>query len=190
MGDRVALMNEGVLQQVDTPDNIYNKPANTFVAAFIGSPAMNLFKVTLEPEAGSGVTVLMGSRRLQIPAAVAAAHPGLADRVGGEIVIGIRPEDMEDISLQPDHPKEQCITAKSFLVESLGSDQFVHFGLDAVMAKIIDPDTPDELEVEDVSAVCVARFGARSTVKSGQDVTVAVQTDRIHFFDAANGLAL
>ena len=190
MGDRVALMRDGVLQQIDTPSNIYNKPANTFVASFIGSPAMNLYKARLEGNSDA-CTLILGKATLAVPATVFAEHPSLAAKIGGDIVVGIRPEDMDDAALAPAHPKDQLLTAPVVLTESLGSDQMVHFAIDAPIAKVADQDTLDEIVVtEGVTSICIARFGARSLARPGQTVTVAVACDRLHFFDAISGLAI
>ena len=190
MGDRVALLRDGVLQQVDTPKNIYDKPANTFVASFIGSPSMNLFRARLEGAANQCILQL-GGARLAIPASIFAGRDRLRAKIGGDIVVGLRPEDLEDAELVPAHPKDQVITASVVLTESLGSDQMVHFSIDAPLAKVADQDTLDEITVAGgVSSICIARCGARSTARAGQNVTIAVACDRLHFFDAVSGLAI
>ncbi len=190
MGDRVALLRDGVLQQVDTPTNIYNKPANTFVASFIGSPSMNIFRGQLEGGLERCVLVL-GKNRLEVPSSIFTGRPALAAKIGGEIIVGIRPEDMEYAALVPDHPREQRLVAPVLITESLGSDQMVHFALDAPAAKVADQDSLDEIIVaEGITSICIARFGARSTAEVGQTVEVAVACDRLHFFDAASGLAI
>jgi multiple sugar transport system ATP-binding protein len=188
MGDRVALMRDGVLQQVDTPTNIYNHPANTFVASFIGSPSMNLYRAQLETDRRSG-RLSLGASTLAVPESVIAEHPALAAR-NGEIIVGMRPEDMDDAALVPDHPIDQRLRAPVVLTESLGSDQMVHFSVDAPVAKVADQDTLDEIEVADGSGVCIGRFNARSTARAGQTIEVAVDCTRLHFFDAASGLAV
>ncbi|WDR06498.1 sn-glycerol-3-phosphate ABC transporter ATP-binding protein UgpC [Devosia rhodophyticola] len=187
MGDRVALMKDGVLQQVDTPDNIYNRPANTFVASFIGSPSMNLYRARLEGEVAS-CTLVLGGNRLAIPASVFADRAELAAKIGADIIVGLRPEDLEDAALLPTHPADQRLAAHVILNESLGSDHMVHFPIDAPLAKVSDQDSLDEIVVAE--GVCIGRFGARSLVKAGQSIEVAVACDRLHFFDAATGLAI
>ena len=190
MGDRVALLRDGVLQQIDTPANIYNNPANTFVASFIGSPAMNLYKARLEGSS-EACALRLGDASLAVPATVFAGRPGLTGRIGGDIVVGIRPEDMDDAALVPAHPKDQQLNATVVLTEQLGSDQMVHFSIDAPIARVADQDTLDDIVVTDrATSICIARFGARSTARPGQAVTVAVACDRLHFFDAATGLAI
>ena len=188
MGDRVALMRDGVLQQIDTPTNIYNRPANTFVASFIGSPSMNLYRGRLEND-DTGGRLYLGKCQLAVPASVYQEHPALKGHAG-EIIAGIRPEDMDDATLVPGHPADQRLRAPVVLTESLGSDQMVHFTLDAPIAKVADQDSLDEIVVGDGSGICIGRFGARSTVRAGQTIDIAVDCGRLHFFDAASGLAI
>ncbi len=190
MGDRVALMRDGVLQQIDTPTAIYNQPANTFVASFIGSPAMNLFRARLEGDAAD-CTLILGSHRLAVPAAAFEGRPGRTAKIGSEIIVGIRPEDLEDAALVPQHPQDQRLRATVVVTEQLGSDQMVHFAMDAPSAKVADQDTLDTVVVSNSKAdVCIARFGARSQAQRDQTVEVAVSCDRMHFFDAVTGLAM
>jgi multiple sugar transport system ATP-binding protein len=189
MGDRVALMKDGVLQQIDTPTAIYNHPANTFVASFIGSPSMNLYRGRLESDGARGGRLSLGQSQLAVPASIYAEHPALAGRTG-EIIAGIRPEDMDDAQLAPNHPADQRLRAPVVLTESLGSDQMVHFTMDAPVAKVADQDSLDQIQVAGGTGVCIARFGARSTAKAGEIIDIAVDCSRLHFFDAASGLAI
>ncbi len=188
MGDRVALMRDGVLQQVDTPTNIYNKPTNTFVASFIGSPSMNLYHAEVACDGTSG-RLSLGGNSLTIPQSVVSGHSALAGR-HGEVIVGIRPENMDDATLIPDHPADQRLKAPIVLTESLGSDQMVHFTIDAPTAKVADQDLLDEIEISDGSGVCIGRFSARSAVRAGDVADVAIDCTRLHFFDAASGLAI
>ncbi len=191
MGDRVALMRAGVLQQVDTPDNLYHFPANTFVASFIGSPAMNLFRARIQDDQ----TVVFGGHSLAITETARARHPGLAGMAGAEVILGIRPEDIEDALLFGDRPQGQTLEAPVKLVESLGSDHMAHLHIDAERVMDSDDETGENTAGSDgpeppKDAVCVCRFGARSTVKANQTARAAVQCDWLHFFDAATGKAL
>lgn len=191
MGDRVALLKDGVLQQIDTPANIYGRPANTFVAAFIGSPSMNLFHARVERGRDGGGVIVLGSNKLRLPASVFENRAGLGLDGQVEIIVGLRPEDMDDAGLTPDHPSDMRLRAPVFLTESLGSDCMVHFGVDATPAKVIDRDSLEEISPDDSnSGVCIARFSARSGVKSGDQAEVAVACDRLHFFDRVNGEAI
>jgi multiple sugar transport system ATP-binding protein len=189
MGDRVALLKDGVLQQVDTPTNIYNRPANTFVASFIGSPSMNLFSARIAGATTGDGALALGSQTVRLPAAVLAAHPALP-RGEKDVIVGIRPEDMDDASLRPGFPADMVLNAPVILTEQLGSDCMVHFGIDAAPAKVADRDTLAELVPEDASGVAIARFSARSSVRAGQKAAVAVEADRLHFFDHQTGEAI
>jgi multiple sugar transport system ATP-binding protein len=184
MGDRVAVLKAGYLQQVDTPQNLYDRPDNVFVAAFIGSPSMNLYEGTLRLAGESGgATVTLGSQTVGLPPETVASRPGLRDRDGQMVIIGIRPEDFEDAAMAPGSPENQRLTSSVTLTESLGSEIMVHFRLDAPTVDSGDPDVIDEKAGEGV-ANAVGRFHPRSRVRIGDPVTVAVSTENMHFFDA------
>ena len=188
MGHRVALLKDGVLQQVDTPTNIYNKPQNTFVAAFIGSPTMNLYWATLEGQ-GDSLSVRLGSHLLQMPTQSRAEHEGLSRYAGKRIIVGIRPEDIGEADANQAGTAD-CITAEVSLVEALGSDVIVHLGIDAQTADVRSSDSLDEIKVEEGKSRCVARFTAKSNVRLGQTVTVRLDTSRMHYFDGETGLSI
>jgi multiple sugar transport system ATP-binding protein len=178
MGDRVAVLKDGYLQQVDTPQNLYDKPANVFVGAFIGSPSMNLYDSTITID-GDGGTLSLGSQTLPLSPQSLVARPALRNYGGKRVIIGIRPEDFEDSELDPGgHP---TIQAPVSLLEALGSEIMVHFKLDA---QTVDSGDPDAAEEASENANAVGRFNPRSTVKPGATSTIAVSTENIHFFDA------
>jgi multiple sugar transport system ATP-binding protein len=179
MGDRVAVLKDGFLQQVDTPQNLYDRPDNVFVGAFIGSPSMNLFEAGL-----SGSTLTLGSQSIVLPDQVFAARPALRGYESKSLIIGIRPEDFEDAALMPETPADQCLTATVALVEALGSELVVHFGLDADTVDSGDPDAVDE--VTDASSNTVGRFDPRSRARASEHVKMVVNTGNLHFFDPAN----
>jgi multiple sugar transport system ATP-binding protein len=192
MGDRVAVMRKGVLQQVDTPQTLYEHPRNLFVAGFIGSPAMNLMEATLDRADGK-LAIKLGSFRLPLPDEVIAKRGALAGYEGKTIVVGIRPEDMEDASLAPDAPADQRIQATIELTEALGSDVVVHFTLDAPAAvtedvKELAADVGDA-KADDLErsagrhATVVARLNPRTSARMGQPIELVVDTHRLHFFD-------
>ncbi len=193
MGDRVALMKDGMLQQVDTPSNIYDRPANTFVAAFIGSPAMNLFHASISDYSGNDATLHLGSHNLCIPKSIFEARPDLKNYASREVIAGIRPEDMDDATLLKGHPENQTLSGKVVLAEALGSDNIIHLDFDARMAEVVDPDTLSDISKSldgENSGICVARFDAKSKMKTGDVAKVAVDCERLHFFDAESGLAI
>lgn len=180
MGDRVAVIKDGVLQQVDTPQNLYDSPDNIFVAAFIGSPSMNLYEATV-----TGSTLQLGSNQIQL----GEVPEGVVAHEGKTIVVGIRPEDMDDAALSKSDTTGRTIAATASLVESLGSEIMVHFEVDARAVDAGDPDVLEELSDEDVAAA-VARFNPRSSARTGESITAVVDTDRLHFFDLDTGLSL
>jgi multiple sugar transport system ATP-binding protein len=187
MGDRVAVIKDGYLQQVDTPQNLYDRPVNVFVAAFIGSPSMNLFDGRLAV-AGDSATVTLGSQTISLGAGVLAARPALRNYDGRNVVVGIRPEDFEDIEFAGD-ATGRTLTAPVKLIEALGSELMVHFSMDAPTVDSGDPDAPETQPV-DGQANAVGRFNPRSRVRSGDMATIAVSTENLHFFDAESRLAI
>ena len=176
MGDRVAVLKDGVLQQVDTPQSLYDRPCNVFVAAFIGSPSMNLFHAELE-----GDRLSMGSADLDLPDSVFDARPALRSFDGARVIVGVRPEDFRDPALAGDGEGPRLATVIS-LVEALGSELLVHFRLDAVPVDAGDPDRVEELSRE---ANAVGRFDPRSRVRVGDRAEVSVTLSNLHFFDPA-----
>ncbi len=181
MGDRVAVLKDGYLQQVDTPQNLYDHPNNLFVAAFIGSPSMNLYSASFKLE-GDGAVVTLGSQTVSIGPEAFAARPALRQYDGQRIVIGIRPEDFEDAAIASDAPVDRRLRATVSLVESLGSEIMVHFGLDASTVDSGDPDAPEK-ELGDRIANAVGRFHPRSRVRMRDDIEISVSTENMHFFD-------
>ncbi|NNE12407.1 MAG: sn-glycerol-3-phosphate ABC transporter ATP-binding protein UgpC [Ilumatobacter sp.] len=181
MGDRVAVLKDGYLQQVDTPQNLYDMPRNVFVGAFIGSPSMNLYESTLTLDDAGG-TVTVGSQLLHLHPEVLTKRPRLREYDGQTVVIGIRPEDFEDAELTADHGEGHSLKAPVTLIEALGSEIMVHFKLDAPRVDSGDPDAVEEAGGE-TAANAVGRFNPRSRVRMGQTVDIAVTTENIHFFD-------
>jgi multiple sugar transport system ATP-binding protein len=197
MGDRVAVMRKGVLQQADTPQALYEHPINLFVAGFIGSPAMNLLEASLVPSDGS-LAVEMGRHRLPVPDEVMASRPALRHYEGRKVVVGIRPEDMEDASLVAEAPTEQHISSTVDLVEALGSDLVVHFTIQAPpaitedvkeLAVDVDPHAVGRVEAtaEENRTNAIARLNPRSRVRQGGEMELVVDTHRLHFFDPDDG---
>jgi multiple sugar transport system ATP-binding protein len=189
MGDRVAVMNAGHLQQVDTPQVLYDQPVNEFVAGFIGSPSINLVESELAKSNGQ-LQVSLGEHKLTVDEQVARNRSGLSDYVGKEIILGIRPEDFEDASIEPDTPPDRRIKVTADLTEPLGSEVLVHFSTEAtaVVSSAAAADVGEDADVrlgedEDVSTRLVARVSPKSRIALGQDVELAVDTTRLYFFD-------
>jgi multiple sugar transport system ATP-binding protein len=189
MGDRVAVMRDGHLEQCDRPQVLYDRPANLFVGGFIGSPEMNFARGHLEHD-GDGLQLVLGAQRLRLPSHVPDA---VLARGGEEIVVGIRPETLSYVP--PGAESDHVLEAPVVLVESLGSDLLVHCELD-VPAVL----TEDQLEVaqevggqpaaEQGRARITARLEPGVGVEAGDRVRLGVDVDRIHFFDPVKTLAL
>jgi len=200
MGDRVAVIRKGELQQVAEPQELYDRPVNLFVGGFIGSPAMNIVEATLERANGTMLASL-GSQKIELGAETMSARPALRAYEGRKVVLGIRPEDLEDASLESDPPRNRTIRGNVTLREALGSEIMVHFTIDAPPAITEDVrelarDVGDE-RVEDAleegergEATLVGRFGARTQVKERSEAEVVVDTRALHFFDLETGLGI
>jgi len=186
LGDRVAVLRAGVLQQVGVPQELYRRPRNLFVAGFIGSPSINMVEARIERTNGA-LWARFGEHRLRIEEGAARAIRG--DRV----VMGIRPEALEDASLAPDAPPERRLSAVLELREDVGSDVFGHFRLDAPpvvadeMREMASSEAaPDLQRVRSEGNVMVARLHAGTTARPGEKIEVTVDTTGLHFFDPAS----
>jgi multiple sugar transport system ATP-binding protein len=193
MGDRVAVMRDGRLEQIDRPQELYDRPANVFVAGFIGSPAMNLVRARLERQ-GERVYAVVGSHRLAFGDGVVGRRPALAPWVGRDVVLGMRPETFE----QSTNGAVGTLELPVLLTEALGSDLVAHLDLDAEPVL-----TGDQLEVaEDLGgsgapggvaaghARITARLPPASHVRPGETVRLLVDPERCHLFDAQTGTAI
>jgi multiple sugar transport system ATP-binding protein len=191
MGDRVAVLRLGVLQQVDSPQALYRHPANLFVAGFIGSPAMNMVEGELTSSNGS-LLVDIGGQQLALDPAVVDQRPALRGYVDRQVIVGIRPEEMEDAALHADAPADRRMKTVVDLREDMGSEVFVYFNVDA--PRVLTEDTKelaqdagdtdeDVLDQSDDRAKFVARFDADSTARENDRVEVLVNTKQLHFFD-------
>ncbi|MER8630971.1 ABC transporter ATP-binding protein [Mesorhizobium opportunistum] len=181
MGDRVAVLKGGVLQQVDTPKRLYESPVNAFVAGFIGSPSMNLFEATL-----TGDELTSGAFAIRLQDAAFVRRPGLRSYAGRKVVFGIRPEDLYDSSLESGR-KYQTIPARVTSIEELGSEHIVHLNIDAVR---VDSGDPDAVQDFGLASNAVARFEPVSTVRSGAEIRLALDDAKLHFFDPETHLAI
>ncbi len=195
MGDRVAVMRRGHIEQVDVPQVLYDRPANLFVGGFIGSPAMNLVRSRLVAENGS-VYAQLGSSRLKLPDAVVRQRPGLQEHLAGEVILGIRPEDIQDAALAPGVNGSASFEAHIALAEAMGAEVVAHFPIHAEEAvtseSLADLHATDEaagMRDQVVSAagkgeaVLTARLGARTKARTGDTLKLAIDVERLHFFD-------
>jgi multiple sugar transport system ATP-binding protein len=201
LGDRVAVLRRGVLQQLAPPQELYVRPANLFVAGFIGSPAMNLVEATVSRGDEDGLVLGFGSRRLRVPPATAAKRPRLASFVDRAVIVGIRPEDMEDAALVGDAPEGSRFPATIDLREDMGAEAYLHFQVDAPPALTDDTrDLASDLgsekleELREQASERRTRFVVRASPESraavGSDVEILVDTRKLHFFDPASGEAI
>jgi multiple sugar transport system ATP-binding protein len=192
MADRVAVINAGILQQVAAPQTLFDHPDNLFVAAFIGSPSMNLLE-GIVTESGGAYSLQLGSQTVELPTSLMDTRPALRDHIGNTIVAGIRPKDFEDAAIVPGHPVGQRIRATIENVEALGYERIVYFGLDA--KQVIQEDAMDLKDDTEVlqhhgGSRISGRFDPASTVQAGEEVEVAVSAEETHFFDPESGLAI
>jgi len=195
MGDRVAVMKTGVLQQVGDPQFIYDNPDNIFVAGFIGSPPMNMAVGRIEKD-GGGLSVQLGSARLDLADGAGSARTQLATYAGRDVAVGIRSEDMEDARLVKDARPGTRLRAAVNLTEALGSEIVVHFDVDA--PRVVTEDTrileqhagTAEVPRHEASNRFVASFAPRSSVRTRDEIEVVVDTERMHFFDKETGAAI
>jgi multiple sugar transport system ATP-binding protein len=198
MGDRVAVIRKGVLQQVDAPQFLYDHPNNLFVAGFIGSPAMNLVEATLARSNGSA-TVEFGGYRLAVPDQVLSTRPDLRGYEGKSVIVGVRPEDIEDAALVSDAPADHRIKSSVFLREALGADVLVHFMIKA--PTVVTEDTKElasDVGHRDLDAAgaipqeseFLARLNPRTDAAEGEAVELVVDVHRFHFFDPETGAGI
>ena len=192
MGDRIAVMKRSLLQQVASPEDLYTRPVNLFVAGFIGSPAMNMSARTSRARSSSFVE--FAGDRLELDSATLSERPALADYEGRSLVLGIRPESMEDASLVSAETATRRLRTTVDLREALGSDLLVHFRVDAppVLTEDTkelarDTDAPALEHTRDDRSIFVARLNARSRVHEGDPVELYVDTRELHFFDRDTG---
>jgi multiple sugar transport system ATP-binding protein len=202
----VAVIKKGELQQIDAPQTLYDRPRNLFVAGFIGSPAMNMVEADLDREDGD-LFVRFGSTSLRVDDAVEAERPGVRAYEGRRVIVGIRPENMEDVSIMPSIPQDRRIKVDIVLREALGSEVLVHFSVDA--PPVLTDDTRELVgeqsgpmahasvavqELEKAAAIGTSTFVARLDPRTGaaerQTLELGIDTARMHFFDPDTALGI
>jgi multiple sugar transport system ATP-binding protein len=198
MGDRVAVMRKGDIQQVAEPQELYDRPVNLFVGGFIGSPAMNMVEATVARTDGHLVATT-GSHSITLDDEALAVHPALESFVGSTVILGIRPEELEDAELEPDTPADRRLRGTVELRESLGAEVMVHIRIDAKpavtedvreLAQDTDAIAVSSLDEGTSETTIVGRFGPRSRVREGEVAEIAVDTRTLHFFDPESGLGI
>jgi multiple sugar transport system ATP-binding protein len=196
MGTRVAVMRKGELQQVDDPQTLYDRPVNLFVGGFIGSPSMNMLDATIESSNG-GLAAKIGDQTISLGPEALENHPALKGYVGKQVILGIRPEDLEDAALETGAPAERQLRGRLELKEALGSEIMAHFAIKGThaetdetreLAKDAGAEGAEQpIGAREDEAVIVGRFGARSRIKQGEEVSAVVDTRALHFFDPQTG---
>jgi multiple sugar transport system ATP-binding protein len=194
LGDRVAVLRDGVLQQFDVPQRLYDEPVNLFVAEFIGSPAMNLVGADLVALNGA-LEARFGEHRLRVDDAVAETRPALGRFEGKRVILGIRPEDLEDAATTDGAPEDRRISAVVDIREDMGSEVFVHFGVGAPPVRGEDVQAAVGAEAVEATAeqarkqgsLFVARLGRGTRLREGDRIDLLVTPDRLHFFEIETG---
>lgn len=200
MGDRVAVMRKGELQQVAPPQELYDHPVNLFVGGFIGSPTMNMMEATVG-DGPEGLAMTIGQQRLTLAPEALELHPALRGYIGRAVVLGVRPEDLEDAALAVQIPSDQRLRGTLMLREALGSEIIAHFAIEA--PPVLTQDTRELAEDvgtthqyeahaknQSTTSRMVGRFNAHTKVAVGETIDVAVDTRALHFFDVESGLGI
>jgi multiple sugar transport system ATP-binding protein len=191
LGHRVCVMRGGFLQQADAPQAVYDRPANLFVAGFIGSPPMNIMRATLEQRNG-GLAVRFGQETVELDSATIAKRLRLMGYAGREVALGIRPEDVEDAALVGGAPAASRFSSRVDIREDMGSEVYLH--LPAPAAPVLDDSVREALEEaaeeEERRPAFVARVDRATQAREGEPIELAVDTTRLHFFDLDSGEAI
>jgi multiple sugar transport system ATP-binding protein len=199
MGDRIAVMRNGILQQTGPPQHVYDHPVNLFVASFIGSPPMNLVQAQLDSRNGD-LVALVGAQELVVPPEVARERPALARYAGRTIGLGIRPEHVRDPALSVDGGRSR-LRGEVRATEALGSEVLVHLAVAAEpvlteevreVAGDVDAAALEQLESEALEqrTVVIGRFETSERLGTGAEVEVAVDPSKLHFFNLETGLGI
>jgi multiple sugar transport system ATP-binding protein len=197
LGDRVAVIRKGELQQVAPPRHMYDNPTNLFVAGFIGSPAMNMVEASLSRN-GGGLVAEFGALTVPFADEVVERRPGIKEYEGKRVILGIRPEDFEDASLLPDAPQDRRFNTKVDLIEALGSEVLAHFTVNAPivltedtkeLAADVGSDAVESLEqkAQEERSVFVAQLSPATQAREGEKIELVIDTTRLHVFDPETG---
>jgi multiple sugar transport system ATP-binding protein len=198
MGDRVAVMRKGMLQQVAPPQEVYDHPVNLFVAGFIGSPSMNILEARVE-EAEDGLCAVVGETRLALGPHLVEARPGIREYLGEQIVLGIRPEGLEDSALVPEAGEDRRLRGTVELRESLGSEIVAYIRVPGAVAAITEHviELAEDVGADDAApgarpdgAAVIGRLSPRSEASEGEAIELIVDSEALHFFDPESGLAI
>jgi multiple sugar transport system ATP-binding protein len=202
MGDRVVVMRNGFLQQIATPNELYDRPRNLFVAEFIGSPAMNLVVAQVERVDGE-LWAAFGPHRLCLEPATLEKHPGVSDYESRQVVLGIRPEDMEDAAVVRESRPGRVISVVCEIREDMGSEVYAHFNVPAdtvatrevVEARVAERAEDEQARIAAERArggglVFIARLDRTTGAREREPLALEVDVTRLHFFDPETGLGV
>jgi multiple sugar transport system ATP-binding protein len=189
MGDRVAIINRGLLQQVATPRELYLEPDNLFVAGFMGSPPMNQAMADVHID-GDHVSITVSGQRLVVDPELVAQRPAIKGFGGRQVIMGIRPEDVKDPEEVPEHPGDRRLRAPVELIEALGSEQVIHFDVETPPVPVMQPEGGTAPGNGATNIMWVAMFSPRSFVRLADTVEFCLDTSRLYFFDPDTGLAV
>jgi multiple sugar transport system ATP-binding protein len=190
----VSVLRKGVLQQVAQPEELYHRPQNMFVAGFIGSPAMNMIEATVVRENGS-TRIVAGQMSIDLSTTTLSAHPVLPAYEGRTIVLGIRPEGLNDAALAGDNPQPR-VRGHAELREALGSEVLMHFSVQARTAvtdevRELAQDAGDDRPIGQLESLerttLVGRFSPQTRIRQGDTIEVAIDENALHFFDPSTG---
>jgi multiple sugar transport system ATP-binding protein len=195
LSDRVAVMRNGKLQQFAPPQEVYARPVNAFVGGFIGSPAMNFLEGTLR-RANGDISVLLGDQHLALDPSILVQRPSLGAYGERRVIVGIRPESIQDAALVPDALQDHLLHGTVELREALGPELFIHLTVPRV--KLADTEAIADLPRDtgtvgmngDAGAMLVARFSPHSEARAGAAIDAVVETGDVHFFDPETGLGI
>ena len=188
LGDRVSVMQGGRLQQSGIPQQVYDRPANLFVAGFIGAPPMNLLHATLE-RGNEGLAVRMGEATIELRPETVSERPALEGYVDRRLAFGIRPEDLEDAALVPDASRHARLSSQVDIREDMGAEVYLHLPLPAepVMS---EPVAEGHDGADERPPAFVARVDRDTRAREGEPIELVVDTTRLHFFDLETGVAI
>jgi multiple sugar transport system ATP-binding protein len=194
MGDRVAVMRRGELQQVDDPQTLYDRPLNLFVGGFIGSPAMNMVPARLETE-GDKLFAIFGTQRIVVPREQLSQRRQLINYKGKDVILGVRPEDFEDVELVTNADPDAILDVEVALAEPMGAEIVAHFEVDSPPVKTRDArDLMTEVDEDGISttgkALFTARLDPKSSARDGRPLKVVADVTRLYFFDPETEAAI
>ncbi len=176
MATRIVVMKDGFTQQVDSPQNLYDKPVNIFVAGFIGTPQMNFLHVTLEKR-GDDAYIVFGENAIKLPSEKA-SDPALEAYFGKEVIAGIRPELIHDEEIYLNNMPENVIEAKVDVTELMGAEIYLYLAIDGVEAFNLDSNKGENIKND-----IIAKVSSRSGARAGDMIKIAIDSSRIHLFD-------